>query len=120
MKRLCIGPCPLCSTQIWETEEIMMNGKKFKRTVMNSKGTHFYIFSNYKSIMAVAICKDCLKDLDDAKVAQITDNVVWTWFLEIAEDKDMSEEKRRIQFNKIRFYVSLKWGRTEDEVKDAS
>ena len=119
MKRLFIGPCPVCNTQIWEDKTVIVDGREYKKQVLNEKGTHFWILSNYKSVMKIAICKDCLQGLTDLIVARIIADIVWTWSCEVNEDKDLSEEKKFARFTEARFYMALKWGQSEEEVKNA-
>jgi len=109
VKRLFIGPCPLCSKTIWEYKEKVIDGQVHKILVQNELGTHFWIRSNHNTIARFAICKDCLETLDMTKVALIVDMQVLSWLW------DMHTYKRN-QFNKYRFYVATDWAKTEEEI----
>ena len=120
MKRLIVHDCPLCEKVIWRAViKTTEDGRKYQAIEMTEEGTHFWIKSNYGSIMKIAICKDCLKTLDIPKVAGIIDNIVYTWFLELIENKDMSEDKKRYEFNKARFYVAVDFADTEEKLLNA-
>lgn len=116
MKELHVGPCPICDVQIWEEKPVVIDGESIKKIVLKDNGMHFWVKSNYGSKMKIAICKDCFKKLDDAKVAAIIDNIVYTWLKELFAQKDISEEKMRPNFIKARFYVAVKWGENEEDL----
>lgn len=109
MRKLFIGPCPLCGITIWEYKDEVVDGIKRKILVQNEHGTHFWIRSNYNTVAKFAICKNCLNTLNMAKVAQVIDAQVFTWLW------DMHTYKRE-QFNKYRFYVAIDWADNEKEV----
>lgn len=118
MKRLIVGPCCCCDKKIWDEREVPGADKKpHKALVLNSNGTHFWVKSNYGSRMKIAICKECAGKLTLAKVAEIIDNIVYTWMLELFENTNISEEKKRYEFNKIRFYVAESYALKEEDLQ---
>lgn len=104
MKKLFIGPCPLCNLQIWEMKD--------KKLIQNENGTHFWILSNHRTIARFAICKNCLKALNMEKIAEIVDRQVYTWLMDLFKE----EKVNRYQFDKYRFYCALTWAKTEEEI----
>jgi hypothetical protein len=118
MKRLIVGPCCCCSKKIWDERQTVGADKKPRiALVLNDTGTHFWVKSNYGSRMKIAICKECAGKLTMPKVAEIVDNVVYTWILDLIENENISEEKRRYEFNKIRFYVADNYALKEEDLQ---
>ena len=105
MNRHYIGPCTACGKKIWE----MVDNK----LMMTEEGTHFWIRSNFNTVAKFAICKDCIKTLDKAKVAEIVDGQVYTWLDDLFKDNG---EVNRYLFNKYRFYVALDFADNEEEI----
>ena len=116
MKRMFVGPCCICEKIIWKKEKVIIEGKEYERLIQTDEGTHFFIKSNYGTLMKIAICKDCLRTLDKPKVAKIISDIVYTWFLELLDDTEMNEEKKRYRFEEIRFFVAIDWAETEEEL----
>jgi len=116
MRRLIVKDCPICRVDIWHKETIDIQGQKAEVTMPNDNCAHFWIKSNYSSRMKISICKTCLETLDMAGVAKIISDIVWTWMLELQENKELSEDKQRYEFEKARFYIATDFAKIEEEL----
>ena len=125
MKKVSIGPCPLCNKRIWKfVRPAFINFSKgifsmaFKKLPyeQNDEGTHVWFLQNDRSKMRVAICTSCLEELNDEKVKMIFSDIIFTKLKVIENDKRLTEEKRYKLFDRIRDITVFKWARTEKEL----
>lgn len=118
MKKVSIGPCPVCGKSIWKYWYLFRANKDgvsifFKRRPykMNEHGRHFWILETTGSRMMVAICKECFKNITDDIVQKIHADIIYTKLESLKKIKDKG--KRYRLFDHIRTTEVWKWAETE-------
>ena len=125
MRKVSVGPCPLCYKNIWKYRRpklinlsrgalvICLQKIPYEQT---DEGTHFWVLLTDSTRMRIAICKSCLSILSDDHVKQIFADITYTKLEAIKKDKRLTEDRRYKLFDRVRTIEVWKWAKKTGRV----
>lgn len=121
MKKVSIGPCPVCNRNIHKFHYFLRITKEgvnifFKRRpyAMKENARHFWVLETTGSRMMIAICDDCFQSLTDTQVKEVYARIIYTKLESLKDIKD--KDKRLRLFDRIRTTEVWKWAGEEKEI----
>lgn len=125
MRKVSIGPCPLCDKRIWKFKRpkfidfssgvFSMAFKKLPYE-QNEEGTHVWFLLTDSTRMRVAICRSCLLVLTDDQAKQIFADITYTKLEAIKSDNRITDRQRYVLFDRVRTVEVWKWSENETEL----